>query len=42
MKCVGPFYRQMPTTAASYQTWGWCWLYLDNQGHVIAVEWKAS
>lgn len=39
MKCVGPFWRQRPSSYTNMDGWAWCYLYLDNQGRVAAIEW---
>lgn len=39
MHCAGPFWRQRPTAATVCSEWGWCYIYLDSQGRVSAIEW---
>ena len=39
MHFAGTFWRQKPTTSSLHQEWGWCHVYLNNQGFVAIVEW---
>jgi hypothetical protein len=36
---VGPLWRQVPTTTTTTTDWAWCYLWLDSQGRVSAIEW---
>lgn len=39
MTKVGPFWRERPSTSATQQDWGWCFIYLGRQGQIVAIEW---
>jgi len=39
MSRIGPIWRQRPSPITTYQEWMWCWLLLDKQGRVFAIEW---
>lgn len=39
MQRVGPFWRKRATTTATSEEWGWCLVWLDEQGRTVAVEW---
>lgn len=39
MKCAGPFFRERPTASTTVAEFGWCYLYLNSQGHIVGVEW---
>jgi hypothetical protein len=39
MTIVGPFWRQKPNIATTYQDWQWCNLWLNDTGELVAIEW---
>lgn len=39
MTVAGPFWRQRATTSTTYQEWAWCYLWLNESGQVIAIDW---
>jgi hypothetical protein len=36
---AGVFWRKRPTTTTSYDTWGWCEVWLDAQGLPVLRVW---
>ncbi len=38
-RIVGPFWRPKPTSSTTTTTFGLCYLWLDDAGTVIALEW---
>jgi hypothetical protein len=39
MTKIGPFWRKRPTSYTTFDTYGWCTLWLNSEGNVIAQEW---
>lgn len=39
MQIVGPLKRLYPTTSANCLQWRWCYLWLNEAGETVAIEW---
>jgi hypothetical protein len=39
MRCAGLFFRRYPTVATGDPEYRWCYVFLDSEGNITALQW---
>jgi len=40
MQIAGPFWMIRPTSSTLHSEWRWCYLWLNENGKIVAYDWQ--